>query len=49
MPIPIKYTCPRCKGETDIPNRLYLPCEFSQFVEQKRIPSHYFAKPERRT
>lgn len=37
MPIPVKYVCPKCKGETDMQGELCVRCSLDKlFIEQGR-------------
>ena len=39
MPVPVKYKCPKCGGETDTPN---LPCIYCYYKDH--IRDHYKTK-----
>lgn len=47
MPIPVKYVCHQCKGETDKPNSRCVACLFQEYVKYsgcKHVPPIYFVK-----
>ena len=53
MPVPAKYKCSKCKGESDVPRgEPCLACECNQHFKwmdgAKHIPSHYFDGPEKK-
>lgn len=34
MPVPVKLVCPKCKGETDIPNKACIACCFEKLINE---------------
>lgn len=34
MPVPVKYVCPKCKGETDIPNTECIACSLEKLINR---------------
>lgn len=54
MPVPIKYKCPKRKGESDVPYQtmLCIACDTQHQAKNidgaKHVPSHYFNNLERK-
>lgn len=48
MPVPVKYKCPKCNGETDIDKQKCLYCMFEEYLKSfanaKHIPSNMYSK-----
>ena len=44
MPIPVKYVCPKCKGETELPNTPCIPCTYQKEIVNQNRYKHTIIK-----